>query len=173
MATITDVHASKKILAVKKILAFLLLSVFLFIFNSNLFAVELLIKRQANYTHDDPVKNEAGVAQRGDIVVVKPDGWSWGIEEHPLTATRFSPPRFFIVKIPGITVAQAKKYIQSRVDSFASDGDPIIKTFRLWKIEADSVPQWVKDSIKNTGEVTVTWNQIRNYIRNKKTGATE
>lgn len=150
-----------------------ILIVFILFFSTDSFAVELLVKRQANYTHSDSVKNEAGVSQRGDIVVVKPDGWSWGREEHPMTATRFNPTRFFIVKIPGITVAQAKKYVQHRVDSYDVDGDPITKTYRLWKIEADTVPQWVKDSIQNTGEVTVTWNQIKGYIKNKKTGGTE
>lgn len=143
------------------------------LFSTNSLAVELLVKRQANYTHFDPVKNEAGVSQRGDMIVAMPDGWVWGREEHPLTAIRFNPSRFFIVKIPGITVAQAKKYLQPRVDSFDSEGYPITKTSRLWEFEVDSVPQWVKDDIKNNGEVTVTWNQIKSYIKNKKTGATE
>lgn len=150
----------------------ILIILILFI-NAEVLAVELLVKRQANYTHSDPVKNEAGVSQRGDMIVAMPDGWAWGREEHPLTAIRFNPPRFFIVKIPGITVAQAKKYLQPRVDSFDSEGYPITKTSRLWKFEVDSVPQWIKDDIKNNGEVTVAWNQIKGYIKNKKTGATE
>ncbi len=134
--------------------------------------VELLIKRQANYTHSDPVKNKRGVYQRGDIVVVMPDGHPWGIEEHPLTTT-YNPPKFFIVKIPGITVAQAQKYLHPETDGVDAEGDPIPVTRRLWRIRADDVPQWVKNEIQNNGEVTVTWNQIKTFIRNKKTGQDE
>jgi len=146
-----------------------LIIVFILLFSTDLFAVELLVKRQANYTHSNPDKDRAGVYKRGDVIVAMPDGHGWGIEEHPLTTT-YSPPRSFIVKIPGITVAQANKYLRPEVD----DVDPSkIKTRRLWKIEADLVPQWVKTSIATTGEVTVTWNQIKTFIKNKKTGDTE
>lgn len=40
--------------------------------------------------------------KRGDIVVVKPDGWAWGKKE--------GPPRFEIVKIPGMSYMTALPY---------------------------------------------------------------
>lgn len=138
-------------------------------FCTNLFAVELLVKRQANYVNSDPVKNEAGVYQRGDIVVIMSDGHSWGKEEHPLTTT-YTPPKFFIVRVLDKTVEQAQKYLASRFNDIDPD---MLKTRRLYQLLADDVPQWVKNSIQATGEVTVTWSQIKNFIRNKKTGQTE
>ncbi len=158
-------------IAIKRIVMKKLLIIIAVLFiSTDIYAVELLVKRQANYTHADPVKNEAGVAQRGDITAIKPDGWPWGKQEHPMTQDRWAVPRFFIIKIPGVTVAQAQKYTKPRMD----DVDPEkIKTNRLWKIEADSLPEWAKTSIKNRGEVSATWNQIRAYIRNKETGLTE
>lgn len=41
-------------------------------------------------------------AKKGDIVVIRPDGWTWGREE--------CLPRFIVVKIPGLSVEDAKKY---------------------------------------------------------------
>lgn len=39
---------------------------------------------------------------RGDIVVVKPDGWKWGDQERL--------PKFIVVKIPGLSEKDAKMY---------------------------------------------------------------
>ena len=40
---------------------------------------EILIKVKT-YTHADPVKDRAGVHKKGDIIAIKPDGWS----DHPI-----------------------------------------------------------------------------------------
>jgi hypothetical protein len=42
---------------------------------------------------------------RGDVVDVRPDGFLWGREE--------CLPRFYIIKIPELKIADAKKYMQS------------------------------------------------------------
>jgi hypothetical protein len=147
----------------------LIFLIFIFAFCAESYGVELIIKRQANYIHPDPIVNESSIYQRGDVVDIKPDGHLWGKEEHPMTTT-YNPPHFFIVKIPGITVEQARKYIQPRMDDIDTTK---VTTRRLFKLLADDVPQWVKNSIQTTGEVTVTWAQIKNFVQNKKTGVTE
>jgi len=43
-------------------------------------------------------------SQKGDIIVVKPDGWKWGKEE--------CPPRFVVIKVPEIKYEDAKKSFQ-------------------------------------------------------------
>lgn len=131
--------------------------------------VELLVKRQANYINPDPGKHKRSVYERGDIVVAMPDGWGWGKEEHPMTSTE-SPTPFFIVKIPGVTVKEAQKYLQPEVD----DTNPtIVLSRRLWRINIDDVPSGIKKTILDTGEVTLEFAQIKNFIHNKQTGINE
>lgn len=65
---------------------------------------EFLIKA-IDATHSDPEKDKRGCYKRGDFVVVMPDGHEWGKEERL--------PKFVVVKIPGLSVETAKKYILS------------------------------------------------------------
>jgi hypothetical protein len=63
---------------------------------------ELLIKA-VDATHSDPAKDSRGCYKRGDPVVAMPDGHSWGVRE--------GLPKFVLLKVPGVTVAQAQQYI--------------------------------------------------------------
>lgn len=63
---------------------------------------ELLIKA-IDATHSAPAKDARGCYKRGDPVVVMPDGHAWG--------TREALPKFVLLKVPGVTVAQAQQYI--------------------------------------------------------------
>ena len=40
--------------------------------------------------------------KKGDVIVVRPDGWEWGKEE--------CLPRYIVVKLPGVKEVDAKKY---------------------------------------------------------------
>ena len=60
-------------------------------------AAELLVQAK-----DSP--HELG-AKRGDIIVVRPDGWKWGKEE--------CLPNYIVYKLPGLTEEEAKKYEES------------------------------------------------------------
>jgi len=53
---------------------------------------ELLIKASDNF-NPDPVKDLRGCYKKGDVVVVKPDGWKWGKEE-------LKKEKFYILRIP-------------------------------------------------------------------------
>ena len=78
---------------------------------------EILIKL-ADYTHPDPEKDRRGVHKRGDIINIKPDGWSDG-EHWNQSAYHPSVGKFILVKCPEITVAEAIAYRDSWKDDFA------------------------------------------------------
>ena len=122
---------------------------------------ELLIKA-VDATHIDPRKDLAGCYKRGDVVVVKPDGHVWGKEE--------GLPKFVIVKIPGVTEAQAQKYLGPEVNALALEET---LTRRLWRVNVDMIPNALLKKLRDTGTVTVTWTQIKGYIQNKATLITE
>ena len=77
---------------------------------------EILIKL-ADYVHPDPVKDRRGVHKRGDIINIKPDGWSDGEHWHQ-SAYPPSVGKFILVKCPEITVAEAIAYRDSWKDDF-------------------------------------------------------
>ena len=64
---------------------------------------ELLVKAKDGFNLD-PVK-DLGRYKRGDIVVVMPDGHTWGTKE--------CPPDFLVVKVLGLSVLDAKAYVIS------------------------------------------------------------
>ena len=64
------------------------------------FSAELLVQMEDS-------KFEKG-AKKGDIIIVKPDGWVWGKEE--------SPPRYVVFKLPEMTYEEAKKYEEATDD---------------------------------------------------------
>jgi hypothetical protein len=122
-------------------------------------------------------RHKAGNSIRGDIITVRDNGWTWGGELHPLTATRFKPPRFFIVKAPQIAFAQAEKYMQPEEEDYIDPEKPGTSrrplTFRRWHLLVGNLPQSIKNKIRDEGEVTVTPNQIKPFIRDKVTEQTE
>ena len=77
---------------------------------------EILIKL-ADYVNPDPVKDRRGVHKRGDVINIKPDGWSDG-QHWPQSAYHPSVGKFVLVKCPGITVAEALAYRDSWKDDF-------------------------------------------------------
>lgn len=63
---------------------------------------EILIKAIDAF-HPDPLGNKRGCYKAGDPVVVFEDGHEWGAEERP--------PKFFLIKIPGVPAAQLKPFL--------------------------------------------------------------
>lgn len=125
---------------------------------------EILIKA-VDAAHSGSEKDKRGCYKRGDPVVVMPDGHEWGKEERL--------PKFVVVKIPGLPVATAKKYIQPFLGLPDGKGSRLIVRRRLFRFQLDDVPNSIKQELEDTGEVTVTMSQIRNYIQNKDTLETE
>lgn len=111
---------------------------------------ELLIKA-VDAIHVDPVKDQRGSYKRGDVVVVMPDGHVWGKEERL--------PKFFILKVPGLSVAIANRVIEiEKIDTglFDPDGNRIARTVRRRKFtfDLDTLSQVLKDQINKNGEIT-------------------
>jgi hypothetical protein len=120
---------------------------------------ELLIKA-IDATHSDPVKDKAGCYKRGDIVVIMPDGHEWGKEERL--------PKFMVVKIPGMSVAEARKYIEGEINDTNPD-NIITITRRKHSFLVDDTPSNIKDELNTKGEITVTWDEIKGFVQDKLT----
>lgn len=114
---------------------------------------EFLIK-EVNASHPDQEKDARGCYKRGDIVVAMPDGHQWGLEERL--------PKFVVVKVPGVNHERARKYLTS---------DSNLR--RRFRIRVDDVPATIRNQLRNTGQATVTWTQLRGFLRDKVTGLDE
>jgi hypothetical protein len=87
---------------------------------------EILVKA-IDTTHDDPAKDRRGCYKRGYPVVIKEDGHpGWGKEE--------GPPKFFIMKFPGIAADKMRKYIEQHEE-------PRQETLQWNKLEWDERQQ--------------------------------
>lgn len=65
---------------------------------------EILVKA-VDATHPDQKLDAAGCFKSGDPVVAMPDGHEWGKAE--------GPPKFYVLKVPGLSVEDARaKYIR-------------------------------------------------------------
>ena len=90
--------------------------------------------------------------QLGDIVIVKPDGWRWGKAE--------CLPDFVIVKIPDMTVEEAKQYEDSIMETTGETTKML--RFREWK-----VPDNWMSTIISQGGFTISKAQVVTYIERK------
>ena len=54
-------------------------------------------------------------SQKGDIIVVRPDGWEWGREE--------CPPKYVVVKLKNVTVDDVKHYTEPLVKEIEVDNE--------------------------------------------------
>lgn len=122
-----------------------------------------------NATHPDSDVDRRSCYKRGDPVTVQPDGHPWGAKE--------GLPRFVVVKIPGVSVEQVRDVIQEQTESDQGaaltddDGLPVTFRRRRWRVLVDNVPQQIRRTLAQTGEVTVTPAQIKNYVRRVRDNA--
>jgi hypothetical protein len=118
----------------------------------------LILIKDSDYTHLDPVKDQRGAYKRGDLVVVYPD-WQHGhctgghAGTHPatpaeqrqsidcqalgvwvsdaadLTTDPIAAP-FYLIRVSGLTLAEAGAYIlpDTEPDTPDDDGRPRVKT---------------------------------------------
>ena len=104
-------------------------------------------------THSDPTINAQKCYKRGDIIEVFEDG---KLQDPPSTTP------FVLIRVAGVTKAQADKYIES-TDTLR----------RKFKLRVDDVPDAIKQELTTKRAVTVTLAQIKSFIRNKVTGLDE
>jgi len=130
---------------------------------------QILIKA-IDATHPDATNDRVGCYKRGMPVVVMPDTHTWGAEERP--------PKFIVLKIPGVPVETVKKYIEPELED--GEEQPKIYRRRMWRFRIDDLPAAAKTKLLKNGELTIragtydgsydyTWAQVRSYIRNLKT----
>lgn len=119
---------------------------------------EFLVKAR-DAVHSDSTKDVRGSYKRGDIVVVMPDGHRWGVLE--------GLPNFVVVKIVGLDHERAQQFIES--ESELDSGRQVTTRRRRWNIRWNDLPLGVRNSLRDTGEVSVTWAQVRNFVQNKTT----
>lgn len=107
--------------------------------------------------------------ERGDIIVVMPDGWQWGSGET-------GDSRFRILKIPGVTVAQVQAHMGSETDIDPQNPSKFLRR-RAKALDLDSatIPQAVRNWLKEGGKVgadgvrslTVTPAQLLSFVTSK------
>ena len=85
---------------------------------------ELLIKMV------DAWGDDKSRSMKGDIIVVRPDGWKWGREE--------CPPRFVVVKLKGVKEADVKHYEQPLMDTKDPE-KPVMLKRRKYAIDTQTV----------------------------------
>jgi hypothetical protein len=125
----------------------------------------LLLIYGKNNTHPDPVKDERGCYKLGDIVEVLDDSKHDG----NIVANPIAPP-FYLVRITGVTKEQALKYMESYVE-VAGKVTTVIRR-RLYNVEVANIPTAIKNVLLADRYISVTWTQVKNYIRNRKTNVT-
>lgn len=100
----------------------------------------------------DKKSREARI-QLGDIVVVKPDGWTWGKEE--------CLPRYIVVKLPGISVDTVEHLTEHLLGTPDINGErPILKK-RKWQIPTN----WMQSHLTENS-VTINLSQAQTTLLN-------
>jgi hypothetical protein len=114
----------------------------------------------------------------GDIVAVQPDGFNWGLlesKEKWIAAGRIGAEwdvgqGFFILKLPGVTVAQVLYFLEEFPAATATQGNR-----RLWRFNVEGLTANQRNSLLNKGwfssGVDLTEQQCKDQIRRKDTNA--
>ena len=123
-------------------------------------AIFLIMDR--DHVHPDPVKDQRGSYKRGMLVEVFDD-------DKPLVLPPAEP--FYLIKVSGCTKAQVLKYIAPDEDEV--DGIRNIIRRRLYKLEADMLPNQVKRALRDHRYYETDVATVKKYIRNLRTGALE
>lgn len=134
-------------------------------------ACELLVKA-VSHTHPNSEKDRVGAYKAGMVVNVMPDGHPWGREERL--------PKFVVIKIPGVPAQKLLRYAVPEVDA----GTNVMRR-REWIIRVSDLPLAARTKLARDGELTIkartdysgpfdfTWEQVRTYFRNQRTGLDE
>jgi hypothetical protein len=118
--------------------------------------------------------------RRGDLVVIREDGHTWGTLEtkaawvaagHPAADW---PGDFYLLKVPGLSVARAERFIEAWIDNNNDPGG--LGARAVWRVLISEIPTSIRNILLNTGQLTVgvdvTRAQIEARFRRKDTEAT-
>ena len=125
-------------------------------------AILVLIARDAS--HADPEKDARGCYKTGDIVAVHEDSAHDGnLERNPVQAP------WVLIKVAGITKAQAERVLEPERDRDGLDAKTI--TRRRFRLNPADLPLAVQRALQRDRYYETTLAQVRNFIKNKRTGA--
>lgn len=91
---------------------------------------EMLV-RVVDKVNDDPYL-DAKCSKRGDVITIQPDGWMWSRLE-------LKSPIWRIIKVPGVSVAQAEVFLTPEVDADPANPSAVLQR-RAHKIDLDALP---------------------------------
>ena len=118
--------------------------------------------------HLDPFKQARGCYVIGDIVEVLDDSKHDG----DLVANPIAPP-FYLVRITGVTKAQGLKYMVPYIEPGTElMENPVTLRRRQFNVEVSNIPSGIRNQLLANRYVSVSWSQVRNYIRNRMTNQT-
>lgn len=101
----------------------------------------------------------ARCTKRGDVILVKPDGWMWGVME-------LSHPDARIVKLPNIPLAEARAFLGREPDTDPFNPSRTLQP-RAFKLDLDNLPSaakvFIADDERRNPAVTlsITVTQLR------------
>jgi hypothetical protein len=100
---------------------------------------------------------------RGDVAVIKPQGWHWGFQEDPATRTREPLDKFVIITVLGLTESET----QFMLDTWETveEGEPVLIQKRVARLDFSRLSTEQQADLAATGRCTVTVNNINN-LRN-------
>jgi len=124
-----------------------LLALVMCLISTSAYSAELLVKAKPHWMDSlkqDEIDKMSDMqkehynarSQVGDIIVVRPDGWKWGKEE--------CLPNFIVVKVPGMTIEEAKKYEEQLTEMVDKDGKVVTKPTEAELKELVKDKAWVE-----------------------------
>jgi len=122
---------------------------------------ELLIKIK-NHTHPDDVIDAKASYKKGDIITVETDGHQWGRKESKKAwiasgeAVADWHEKTAIIKLPGVGIGGLYEYIKRHGNHR-----------RKFNLTLTGLPLAARQRLLNKGEITITWNQIKNHFRDR------
>lgn len=122
---------------------------------------ELLI-RATDTVLSDPERAARRAYRRGDVVLVKPDGWAWGSAE---LSNPDNGRALFVLRITGVSVEQVEKYLVEWLDDLSL----FQWARRKYRLVIDELPVNLRNQIRDQGFISRTWPQIRGFVENKST----
>lgn len=104
---------------------------------------------------------------KGDVVLVRPDGFAWGVRESLAAWLRSGrdrqkwPGLFVLVKVPGLSVAAAEAFTESE-EGLDANGRPFYTLRRLYQCDFESLDD---GRLATDWEITVDWSRTNNRQR--------
>lgn len=93
----------------------------------------------------------------GHVIDIKPDGYNWSPGER-------TKEKFWIIKVPSMTEEEVQDFISSKFD-FTDLANVKQIGIRKWKLDINSVPAAIRNTVLSTGTITVTKSAIQNYMK--------